>query len=57
MTGLTKEQIKRYQQIYEECYGKKISEVEALRQGTSLVTFISTIIINIEKKQMEKIKP
>jgi hypothetical protein len=57
MPGLSKEQIKKYQQLYEQYYGRKISEVESLRQGTALVTFISTIIINIEKKQMRKIKP
>lgn len=57
MPGLNKEQILRYQQIYEECYGKKISEVEALRQGIALITFISNILknrnINIESKGKE----
>ncbi|MCL4418424.1 MAG: hypothetical protein M1308_18825 [Actinobacteria bacterium] len=55
MTSLSKEQVQKYQQICEECYGIKISEVEALRQGTALVSLISNILknrnINIEKSE------
>ena len=47
MPGLSKEQIQRYQQIYEECYGKKITETEAYRQGAALVSFISNVLKNI----------
>jgi len=48
MTGLSKEHIKQYQQLYEAHYGKKITETEALRQGIALVTFISNILKNID---------
>ena len=55
MPGLNKEQIKRYQQLYEEYYSIKLSEVEAVRQGTALVSLISNILknrnINIEKSE------
>ena len=50
MTGLNKEQIKKYQQLYEKYYGRKISEVEAYRQGIALVTLIITILKNINIK-------
>ena len=46
MTGLNKEQIKRYQQLYEEYYGKPISETEAYKQGIALVKLVSTILKN-----------
>ena len=55
MTGLSKEQVQRYQRLYEEHYGRKISETEAVRQGTALVSLISNILknrnINIEKSE------
>ena len=51
MTGLSKEQVQRYQKLYEEYYGIKITETEALRQGTALVTFISSILKNINIKK------
>ena len=50
MTDLNKEQVKKYQQLYEAYYGKKISEVEAYEQGIRLVTLISSILKNINFK-------
>lgn len=51
---LNKEQIKKYQQLYETYYGKKISEVEAYEQGMALVTVISTILKDINIKSKNK---
>ena len=51
MESLNKEQIKQYQQIYEEYYGKPISETEAYKQGIALVTLVSSILKNINIKK------
>lgn len=40
----TEEQIKKFQKIYEEEFGKSISKAEAIRQGIQLVNIIKIII-------------
>lgn len=52
---LSKESIKKYQQIYKEKFGKEISEAEAEKQGSKLINFFK-LLIEMEQKQKEREK-
>ena len=47
---LSEKQIKEYQKIYKEQFGKEISKEEALRQGIKLVNLMKVLLENQIKK-------
>ena len=50
---LTEDQIKEFQQIYKNQFGKEISSEEALRQGTKLITLMK-ILVEQNIKNLDK---
>lgn len=49
---LTDKQIKEFQKIYFQTYGKKIDEKEALDKGISLICLLQTIYKNLAVKKL-----
>jgi len=44
MSMLSELQVKRYQEIYKEHYGTKISREQAIEQGIKLIRFVELIL-------------
>ena len=52
---LNEDQIKKFQQIYKEKFGKQISKEEALNQGVKLITLMEILIDSQMKNQSKTI--
>ena len=53
---LSDEQIKQFQALYKNAFGKEISKEDALRKGTKLVRLFEIVYQPITKEQYNKYK-
>lgn len=53
---LTNEQVSKFQAIYQNCFGKKISREDAIEKGARLVRLIQIIYQPITKQELLEFK-
>lgn len=53
---LSDEQVKQFQALYRECFGKKISKEEAYKKGASLLRLVELVYRPMTKKEYEQLK-
>lgn len=53
---LTNEQVRKFQEIYKQCFGKEISKEDAYEQGVKLVRLMEIIYKPMTKEEYEMVQ-